>query len=128
MEFGFSSALVDGTLRSPLVLVAMLITAATLAIPFSVIAWRLSAPAKPRSMLLALAGPAFLVVLMSRSLVEFVATVIFNTGSSQHFSLCFMPTWHPVRDWGPGIFAFGLAAVIAWWRRARGSRADGAVA
>jgi len=125
MEFGIASALVDGTLGNPLVLVAMLITTVLLAIPFALVAWRLSAPAQPRSTLLVWVGPAIVVVLLSRWLVAFVATVIFNIGTPQHFSLCFMPTWHPVRDWGPSVLALGLAAAIAWWRRSRAARADG---
>ena len=128
MELNFSSVLVDGSLKNPLVLVATLVVTVVITAVFGVAAWRLSGSPTSRSLLLALAGPAFVVVLMSPFAVKLVATFLYNWGSSQHFSLCFMPSWQPVRDLGPGSCALLVAVLIARWRGRSRKRSDGAAA
>jgi uncharacterized membrane protein YfcA len=128
MDFGAASALVDGSFRNPLVVIATLLVTVVVTAVFAVTTWRLSGSSANRSLLVALVGPALVVAFMSPFAVRLVATVLFNWGSSHHFSLCFMPSWHPVRDLGLGACAFLVAGVIVRHRRRRGARSNDAVA
>ena len=120
MSFNPTYALMDGTLRNPAVLAAVLATSVLAGIAGWAVV-RLASGSTPwrwgRYTVLVVASPVFL--LLSPLSVTSLINAASGAGPGSDVFLCLMPTHDFVRDFGPGLVGSAAGALAAW----RGERA-----
>jgi hypothetical protein len=125
MEFSFTSALMDGTLRNPFVRLCVVLSTLAILVPSVIVVTVLTRRPSTKTRLLAVTGATLLLaVLCSRLVFNETVSAYANLGTDVHVGICFMPTNLWYRDFLPGALAGLLSSSFAFlhhWVRTRTS-------